>query len=137
MAIFIIRARSIRPPLCLSFRSPLTSYLLPTMPPKRAASSGKRKADSAPDGEKTAGTSEQQTKKAKVAAPDSAEQTGLAPNGQPTNKVLPVKISFPPRADGATRIASWNICGLAASNKKVRRCNRRRARITEIKIETV
>ncbi|KAN0116643.1 Endonuclease/exonuclease/phosphatase [Russula decolorans] len=86
------------------------------MPPKRAVSSGKRKADSAPDGEKSVGS--EQAKKAKVAAPDSAEQTGLAPNGQPTNKVLPVKISFPPRADGATRIASWNICGLAASQKK-------------------
>ena len=96
------------------------------MPPKRAASSGKRKADSVPDGS-------EQTKKAKVDAAGSAEQTGLAPNGQPTNKVLPVKISFPPRADGATRIASWNICGLAASQKKVRRYNRRLARIMEIK----
>ena len=89
------------------------------MPPKRAVSSGKRKADSVPDGEKSVRS--EQTKKAKVDASDStAEQTGLAPNGQPTNKVLPVKISFPPRADGATRIASWNICGLAASQKKVR-----------------
>jgi len=100
------------------------------MPPKRAVSSGKRKADSVQDGEKSAGS--EQTKKAKVAASDSAGQTGLAPNGQPTNKVLPVKISFPPRADGATRIASWNICGLAASNKKVRGYNRR-ACIMEIK----
>jgi len=89
------------------------------MPPKRAVSSGKRKADSDPDGEKSVGS--EQTKKAKkTTAPDSAEQTGLAPNGQPTNKVLPVKISFPPSANGATRIASWNICGLAASQKKVR-----------------
>ena len=134
MAIFydlvITRARSIRPLRCLSFRAPLTSYLVPTMPPKRVVSSGKRKADSVQDGEKSVGS--EQTKKAKVAAPDSAEQTGLAPNGQPTNKVLPVKISFPPRADGATRIASWNICGLAASNKKVRGYNRR-ACIMEIK----
>lgn len=98
------------------------------MPLKRAVSSGKRKADSAPHGEKS-----EQTKKAKVAVPDSAEQTGLAPNGQPTNKVLPVNISFPPRTDGATRIASWNICGLASSQKKVRRYNRRRARTIEIK----
>jgi len=101
------------------------------MPPKRAVSSGKRKADSVQDGEKPVGS--EQTKKAKVAAPDPVEQTGLAPNGQPTNKVLPVKISFPPRTDGATRIASWNICGLAASQKKVRRYNRLRARIIEIK----
>jgi hypothetical protein len=48
-----------------------------------------------------------------------AEDTGLAPNGQPTNKVLPVKISFPPRSERATRIASWNICSLASSQKKV------------------
>ena len=127
----ITRARSIRPPFCLSFRSPLTAYFVPTMPPKRAVSSGKRKADSAPDGEKSVGS--EQTKKAKVAVPDSAEQTGFAPNGQPTNKVLPVKISFPPRVDGTTRIASWNICGLASSQKKVRRYNRRRARILEVK----
>jgi len=104
------------------------------MPPKRDVSSGKRKADSIPDGEQS-GVGSEQTKKAKVAAPDFAAQTDIAPNGQPTNKVLPVKISFPPRADGATRIASWNICGLAASQKKVRRDNRRRARNMEI--ETV
>jgi hypothetical protein len=145
MAIFynlvITRTRSIRPPLyLLSYRSPLTSYFVPTMPPKRAMSSGKRKADSVPlaDGEKSVVGSEQ-TKKAKVAAPDSAaaqpqqaQTGGLAPNGQPTNKVLPVKISFPPRADGATRIASWNICSLASSQKKVKRYNRRRAHIMEI-----
>jgi hypothetical protein len=129
----ITRVRSIRPPLRLSSRSPFTSYVVPTMPPKRAVSSGKRKADPEPDGEKSVGS--EQTKKAKVAAPDSAEQTNpdLAPNGQPTNKVLPVKISFPPRADGATRIASWNICSLASSQKKVRSYKRRRARILEIK----
>ncbi|KAF8478383.1 Endonuclease/exonuclease/phosphatase [Russula ochroleuca] len=87
------------------------------MPPKRAVSSGKRKADSDPEGEKSVGS--EQTKKAKVtAASGSAEQTGLAPNGQPTNKVLPAKISFPPRVDGTSRIASWNICGLASSQKK-------------------
>ena len=54
------------------------------MPSKRAVSSGKRKADSVPDGEKSVGF--EQIKKAKIAAPDCAEQTGLAPNGQPTNK---------------------------------------------------
>jgi len=40
-------------------------------------------------------------------------------NPQPTNKVLPVHISFPPRAPDAFRIATWNVCGLAASQKKV------------------
>jgi len=40
-------------------------------------------------------------------------------NPQSTNKVLPVHISFPPRAPDALRIATWNVCGLAASQKKV------------------
>jgi AP endonuclease 1 len=92
------------------------------MPQQRAASSTKRKASSDSDGEKPVG-SKQQSKKAKVTAPardPAAEQNGLAPNGQPTNKVLPVEISFPPRAENVTRIASWNICSLASSQKKVR-----------------
>ena len=41
-------------------------------------------------------------------------------NEQPTNKVLPVQISFAPKAEGTVRIATWNICGLAAASKKVR-----------------
>ncbi|KAI9511125.1 Endonuclease/exonuclease/phosphatase [Russula earlei] len=86
------------------------------MPPKRTMSSGKREAESDSDNETSARS--KQTKKPKVTTPDHAEQTGLAPNGQPTNKVLPVKILFPPRAENATRIASWNICGLASSQRK-------------------
>ncbi|EKM82547.1 hypothetical protein AGABI1DRAFT_111155 [Agaricus bisporus var. burnettii JB137-S8] len=39
-------------------------------------------------------------------------------NPQPTNKVLPVHISFPPRTPDTLRIATWNICGWAASHKK-------------------
>jgi hypothetical protein len=39
--------------------------------------------------------------------------------GQPTNKVLPTTINFPPRTPGTLRLATWNICGLAASQKKV------------------
>ena len=85
------------------------------MPPKRAVSSGKRKADADPAGEKPVGS--EKTKKAKVTV---ADETGLASNGQPTNKVLPIEISFPPRVNGTSRIASWNICGLASSQKKVR-----------------
>ena len=37
---------------------------------------------------------------------------------QPTNKVLPVDISFPPRISNTLRFATWNIAGLAASQKK-------------------
>lgn len=83
--------------------------------PKRAVSSGKRKADADPADGKSVGS--ERTKKAKVTV---AEEGELAPNGQPTNKVLPAEISFPPRANGTSRIASWNICGLSSSQKKVR-----------------
>jgi hypothetical protein len=41
-------------------------------------------------------------------------------NPQPTNKVLPAHISFPPRTPNTLRIASWNICSWASSHKKVR-----------------
>jgi len=43
----------------------------------------------------------------------------LVENPQPTNKVLPVHINFPPRVPDVLRIATWNVCGLAASQKKV------------------
>lgn len=33
---------------------------------------------------------------------------------------MPEDIVFPARIDGAIRISAWNICGLAASQKKVR-----------------
>lgn len=94
---------------------------LPLMPLKRASSSKKRKA-SASDSEEERSTepiSAKKAKKAKTAAPSADSET--APNGQPTNKVLPVTINFPPRISNTLRIASWNICGLSASQKKVRR----------------
>jgi hypothetical protein len=107
-------------PLCSLLKPCATHLTLLSMAPKRAASSSKRKAESDSDGEKLV-ASKTTTKKAKVdASPNLAEGTGLAPNGQPTNKLLPVKISFPPRSERATRIASWNICSLASSQKKVR-----------------
>ncbi|VDB82725.1 unnamed protein product [Peniophora sp. CBMAI 1063] len=83
------------------------------MPPKRTAS--KRKAESTSDDESEPKKS---TKKTKVAAPAPAVEGSLAPNGQPTNKVLPVNITFSPRVDGTVRISTWNICGLAAASKK-------------------
>lgn len=46
----------------------------------------------------------------------------LAKNGQPTNKVLPAKITFATKAEGSTRIVTWNVAGLAAARKKVRSC---------------
>ncbi|KAF9246145.1 Endonuclease/exonuclease/phosphatase [Melanogaster broomeanus] len=74
------------------------------MPPKRKATSS-----SATSASQSQSQSQPQTKKAK---------DGKAPNGQPTNKVLPVNISFPPRADGTLRFVAWNVCGLAAAQKK-------------------
>jgi AP endonuclease 1 len=116
----ITHSRFISPPLCLALRSCSTSFIPPTMPQKRAESSGKRKGGSDSDGERPEVSIKR--KKAKESASSSADDTGLAPNGQPTNKVLPIKISFPSRAENTSRIASWNICGLASSQKKV--CSR-------------
>jgi len=121
MSIFLnlVIARSRSRPLCSLLKSCVTHPTVLSMPPKRAASSSKRKAESDSDGENPVGF-KTTTKKAKVdAAPNLAEGTSLAPNGQPTIKVLPVKISFPPRSERATRIASWSICSLASSQKKV------------------
>ncbi|PSR75406.1 hypothetical protein PHLCEN_2v9164 [Hermanssonia centrifuga] len=78
---------------------------------KHAASSSKRKATTAGD-ESDSGPL-RATKKAK-----SSETGETSANAQPTNKVLPVHIEFPPKASGSWRIATWNICGLAASSKK-------------------
>ncbi|GLB34830.1 putative DNA-(apurinic or apyrimidinic site) lyase [Lyophyllum shimeji] len=47
-----------------------------------------------------------------------ASADAIPANTQPTNKVLPIHISFPPRTSGTLRLATWNICGLAASQKK-------------------
>ncbi|KAH0583726.1 DNA-(apurinic or apyrimidinic site) lyase [Termitomyces sp. J132] len=70
------------------------------MPPKR------KNAEDADEKAKTT-----KTKKAKT-DPTTPENT------QPTNKVLPVTITFPQKTPGTLRIATWNICGLAASSKK-------------------
>ncbi|KAH9854215.1 Endonuclease/exonuclease/phosphatase [Lenzites betulinus] len=56
--------------------------------------------------------------KAKAKAGNSSGDAKKVEGAQPTNKVLPEHIEFPPRADGALRIAAWNICGLAAAQKK-------------------
>ncbi|KAF7363609.1 DNA-(apurinic or apyrimidinic site) lyase [Mycena sanguinolenta] len=79
------------------------------MPPKRASSS-KRKASDSEDEATDTTKKAKPTKKAKVAE----ERI----NTQPTNKVLPVNIVFPERIPGTLRLATWNVCGLAASQKK-------------------
>lgn len=100
------------------------------MAPKRTASSSsatKRKAEAAEDNDGSAAEASQpsQTKKPKrpvkaAASAADAPDGGVAENGQPTNKVLPVNIAFAGKAPGAVRIASWNVSGLAAAQKKVR-----------------
>lgn len=82
----------------------LPSRLATIMPPKRASAS-KRKASSPVTDEE---------KRSKVPRVEETTETT-----QPTNKVLPVNIEFPPRVDGCLRLATWNIAGWNASQKKV------------------
>ncbi|KAI6045727.1 Endonuclease/exonuclease/phosphatase [Pisolithus marmoratus] len=82
------------------------------MPPKRKASSIEPNSD-----HEHGASSKSETKKVK-GKKTTEESLGTSANGQPTNKVLPVHISFPPRAEGTLRLATWNICGLAAAQKK-------------------
>lgn len=79
------------------------------MPPSRSASTSKRKASPAPSDEDTP----KATKKPKVSAASASRRSD-----QPTNKVLPIKIEFPQRVTNTLRFATWNIAGLAASQKK-------------------
>lgn len=93
----------------------LTRQLMP--PKKKTAVKRKAASESQSDDEATQSAS----KKAKVSKdlPGSA----VASNGQPTNKVLPVNISFPPRISGTLRLSTWNICSLASASKKVSAMN--------------
>ncbi|KAH8116824.1 Endonuclease/exonuclease/phosphatase [Phellopilus nigrolimitatus] len=91
------------------------------MPPKPAASSSKRKATPSSDGEVGPTRTTSKKVKATKGASSSANvevRDGFAANGQPTNKVLPVHIEFPEKIAGSIRIASWNVSGLAACQKK-------------------
>lgn len=89
-----------------------------SMPPKRKAQPTSDTDDVQDDSQKiTSGVS----KKAKRVA-TSPPSNEFASNGQPNNKVLPTTIVFPKRQADCLRIATWNICGLAASQKKVGFC---------------
>ncbi len=129
-------------------RQLVTTSTTPTMPPKRAAP--KRKAASPSpepsteshfDSRSEAPSQEEDTEpapkkrktaaKPKAAAPAkpkakgkgkaAAKDEGAGVEGaQPTNKVMPVDLKFPAKQEGTVRIATWNICGLAAAQKKVR-----------------
>lgn len=82
------------------------------MPPKTKR---KRTEESLPP-KKRVKESDTTTSKASVTSEATSE---IGPFGQPTNKQLPDEISFPERMPGTTRISAWNVCGWAASNKKV------------------
>lgn len=118
------------------------------MPPKRTASTSskaKRKAssplssaaedsgDEVPASQSQSQSQSQRSrasKKSRLSESQSqsasqSQETSSA-NTQPTNVVLPVNIVIPPKAESrvegekVTRIVTWNVCGLAASQKKVR-----------------
>ncbi|KAI0709220.1 Endonuclease/exonuclease/phosphatase [Earliella scabrosa] len=98
--------------------------------PLSAAESSQSEVEPAPKKRKTTAKANGTAKKGKSkgkgkgAAKEAAKGDGGADaaaaseNAQPTNKVLPVQISFAPKAEGTVRIATWNICGLAAASKK-------------------
>lgn len=64
------------------------------------------------------GTSRESITRKKPRKEDS--QSSIVEYTGPTNKVLPVHIQFPPKPPGTTRLASWNVSGLVACEKKVR-----------------
>ncbi|KIM62160.1 hypothetical protein SCLCIDRAFT_1215510 [Scleroderma citrinum Foug A] len=81
------------------------------MPPKRKAATTETLSD-------IEESSQSQSVAKKTKAANQSLDTAVAANGQPTNKVLPAHISFPPCTEGSVRLATWNICGLAATQKK-------------------
>lgn len=93
------------------------------MPPRRAASS-KRKAESDSDHASDAEQASQskKSKTTRTAKRGSNDKGTVGENAsyppQPTNLVIPTPLVLSKAAEGVTRIASWNICGLAAATKK-------------------
>jgi AP endonuclease 1 len=65
----------------------------------------------------TTATQESQSQASQSSKSKKARTGGPTP--EHVNKVLPPNISFPARIEGTVRIATWNICGWAASQKKV------------------
>ncbi|KAF8911988.1 Endonuclease/exonuclease/phosphatase [Gymnopilus junonius] len=84
------------------------------MAPSRTSS--KRKVDDT-DESVTEEQPSQASQSSKKARTEHGSQ-GQSQNPQFTNKVLPVHINLPAKQSGTTRIASWNVSGLAAAEKK-------------------
>ena len=101
------------------------SHIYLSMPPKRTAamkaSGSKRKIEERDtDNEEETQRVESQSTASGSKGSLKRTKTEYFQNGQPKNKVLPVKIAFEKKAEGTLRIATWNVCGFAASQKKVR-----------------
>ncbi|TFK76337.1 hypothetical protein BDN72DRAFT_830894 [Pluteus cervinus] len=86
------------------------------MPIKRSSSSKRTLAEDTDDEHESKSQSQarRSTKKLKT----DTTTDSLSASSQPTNKVLPVHIEFPARHAGALRLATWNICSYASSQKK-------------------
>ncbi|KAI0336535.1 hypothetical protein GY45DRAFT_1238178 [Cubamyces sp. BRFM 1775] len=79
----------------------------------------KRKTGSSAKGKAAPKAAESTKGKGKGTSSAAAAAAKAEAGRQPTNKVLPVHIAFAPKAaEGTVRIAAWNICGLAAAQKK-------------------
>ena len=112
--LFLTRSPCLRPALVprrVSF-SPTSPRFLAAMPPKTKRSATEESLPPKKRVKKT-GTMNSQMSAASEAASE------IDPSGQPTNTTLPDEISFPERVPGTIRISAWNVCGWAASNKKV------------------
>ncbi|KAI9064418.1 hypothetical protein FKP32DRAFT_1675914 [Trametes sanguinea] len=96
-----------------SSSGPESSPDRPAAKKQKTQSGGARKAAGGKPAKSTAAAASKG--KSKPAQEDASED---AAEKQPTNKVLPVHVEFAPKAEGAVRIATWNICGLAAASKK-------------------
>ncbi|KAF8480593.1 Endonuclease/exonuclease/phosphatase [Gautieria morchelliformis] len=89
------------------------SFLHTTMAPKRTASGSKRKASTESEISDLDAPSVPSAKKART-----TKKKEPVLNGQPTNTVIPVSVSFPAKSDGSLRLSAWNVSGLNASLKK-------------------
>jgi len=107
-------------PLLRLFNRPTRLVLCTSLPARRfvmapSRTSSKRKVDADTDTEEQ--DASQQTngsqKKLKRTATTAFE------SDQPRNKEMPSEISIPAKSEGTFRLAAWNVCGFAASLKKV------------------
>jgi hypothetical protein len=96
------------------------AYNLAQMPPKKSLSTKRKLATEDESEVDVLVPPSVVSKKAKTAdnAADGKEDPLPTGNGQPNNKVLPINIVFPQRAENALRIAAWNVTSLASSQKK-------------------